>query len=76
MIREQREYSTLSNHIEAAIMRAFLSRILSNVEIREVASSDNTKQQCLVDTVEALSIPSIDRYWFLMTHVPRDLRNS
>lgn len=69
MIREQRVYSALSNHIEAGIMGAFLNCILGNVEFKEVESSEKTKQKCLIDMVNALSIsPTIaighrDTFW-------------
>ena len=69
MIREQRVYSALSNHIERGIMGAFLNCLLEKIELKEVDSSDKTKQKCLIDMVNSLAItPNIaighrDTFW-------------
>ncbi len=69
MIREQRIYSALVNHVESGIMEAFLNCIFKKLEFKEVESSDRAKQKCLIDMINALAItPTIaighrDTFW-------------
>ena len=69
MIKEQRVYKTISDHLIERVMWLFLNKILPAVEFRDVQSDDRNKQISLIEKVAELKIqPTVvighrDTFW-------------